>query len=65
TGAIGITSIFHSNLPTDAFTNLFQTILILYPPYLVFILIHHEFVTRRRLSLLKRLRVKRIQTKVG
>ena len=65
TGAIGITSVFHSNLPMDAFMNLFQTIMILYPPYVVFILIHHKFVVRRRLSLLKRLRVKRIETKVG
>jgi hypothetical protein len=44
TGAIGITNLFKSNTPIVAIYNLAGLIFALYPPYLVFAVIHDEYM---------------------
>jgi len=64
TGAIGVAGLFHTNLPIEALIDLSQIVLVLYPPYVLFTVIHHEFVKRRRPELTDRLVMKTIETKV-
>lgn len=54
----------HANLPIEALIDLFQIVLVLYPPYVLFTVTHHEFVKQRRPELTDRLIVKTIETKV-
>jgi len=64
TGAIGVASLFHTNLPVEALIDLAQIILVLYPPYVSFTVIHHEFIKHQKSKLIDRLVTKRIETKL-
>ncbi len=64
TGAIGVSSLFHTSLPSDAILDLLEIVTVLYPPYILFAVFHHEFVKRKKLSLTRKLAIKRIETKV-
>ena len=64
TGAIGVSTLFHTSLPSDAILDLIEIVTILYQPYILFAVFHHEFVKRKKLSLTGKLAIKRIETKV-
>jgi hypothetical protein len=64
-GAIGVAGLFHASLPADALIDLLEIVTVLYPPYVVFTVIHHEFVRRRSSVLRRRLVTKRIETRVS
>jgi hypothetical protein len=63
-GAIGVAGLFHASLPSDALIDLLEIVTVLYPPYVVFTVIHHEFVKRRSSILRRKLVSKRIETRV-
>jgi hypothetical protein len=64
TGAIGITSLFHTSLPLDALIDLVEIVMVLYPPYVLFTVLQHEFVMRRKGALSKELAAKQVETKI-
>jgi hypothetical protein len=64
TGAVGITSLFNRNLPFDAMSELVQIIMILYPPYIFFAIIHSEYLRKRSPALLKKLHLPTITSKI-
>jgi hypothetical protein len=64
TGAIGVSGLFHASIPVDAMMDLLEIVMILYPPYVLFTLLHHEFVVRKNSVLTRKLGAKRIETKV-
>lgn len=61
TGAVGISSLFHLSSPLDALTELFEIIMVLYPPYVFFVIFHQEYIKRRIAFLSKRLLLKKIE----
>ena len=65
TGAIGVFGLFHTNLPMDALTDLLEIVMVLYPSYVFFAVLHHEFIARRSLVLSEKLQLKRVQTTVS
>jgi len=46
-GAIGITNLFHNNTPIGAIYSIAGLIFALYPPYLIFAVIHDEYMRPR------------------
>ncbi len=62
--AIGITGLFHLNSPLDALLDLVEIATVLYPPYLCFVIVHHEFIEKRSAVLSEKLPIKRIETKL-
>jgi hypothetical protein len=64
TGAVGITALFHRSLPFDAVSDLVQIIMVLYPPYILFAIIHNEFLRRRSVALVEKLHLPTIATKI-
>jgi hypothetical protein len=46
-GAIGITNLFHNNTPIGAIYSIAGLIFALYPPYLIFAVIHNEYTRPR------------------
>jgi len=64
TGAIGVSTLFHRTIVMDALLDLLGSFMVLYPPYVVFSLVHHEYLTRRFGDLLEILPFDRIETKV-
>jgi hypothetical protein len=64
TGAIGVSALFHTSLPSDALLDLLEIVAILYPPYVLFTVVHNEFVKRKKLNLARKLALKRIRTRV-
>lgn len=64
TGAIGVSSLFHHSLPLDALIDLVEIFMVLYPPYVVFVIFHHKFVRRRFAALSEKLRMRAIETEV-
>lgn len=60
-GAIGISSLFHLNSPLYALTELFEIVMVLYPPYVFFVIFHQEFIKSRIASLSEKLLLKRIE----
>ncbi len=64
TGAVGITSLFHRSLPFDALSDVVQIIMVLYPPYIFFAIIHNEFLRKRSVALLEKLRLATIATRL-
>jgi hypothetical protein len=65
TGAIGVFGLFHTSLPMDALIDLIEIVMILYPSYVFFAVIHHEFIARRSHILSARLQLRRIQTTIS
>ena len=65
TGAIGVTSLFHLSSPIDALADLLEIVMVLYPPYVLFAIFHHEFTTRRSSILSGKLLLRRIETNIG
>jgi hypothetical protein len=63
TAAIGISNLFHTNTTLEALIDISQIVLVLYPPYALYTIIHHEFIARRRTALLKELAARTIETK--
>lgn len=61
TGAVGVSSLFHLSSPLDAVTEVFEIVMVLYPPYVFFVIFHQEYVKRRIASLSGRLLLKRIE----
>jgi hypothetical protein len=65
TGAIGVFGLFHTSLPMDALIDLIEIVMILYPSYIFFAVLHHEFIARRSLILSSKLQLRRIQTTIS
>lgn len=64
TGAIGTFTIFHRTHPIDALIDLVGTLMVLYPPYVLCVIFHHQFVRSRFIDLSQRLPFDRLETKV-
>ena len=64
TGIFGISGLFQTNLPIDALIDLLEIVMVLYPSYVFFAVLHHEFVARRSRVISEKLQLKRIQTTV-
>jgi len=64
TGAIGVSGLFHTSLPLDAFTDLLEIVMVLYPSYVFFAFLHHEFVIKRSSALSGNFATRSIETKV-
>ncbi|MFH0847967.1 MAG: hypothetical protein V1857_00505 [archaeon] len=64
TGAIGTVNIFHRTFFMDALIDLLGILMVLYPPYLLFVLAHHEFVRRRGADLSKTLPLEFVETRM-
>lgn len=47
TGAVGVSALFHASFSLDAFITLVQIFMVLYPPYVLFVALHHAFVRKR------------------
>ncbi len=54
-GAIGIYSLFQRSSPTDALLFLVLMVMVLYPPYVLFAVIHDKFLDRRKARLFENL----------
>jgi len=65
TGAIGVFGLFHTHLPMDALTDLLEIVMVLYPSYVFFAVLHHEFIARRSLVLSEKLQLNRVQTTIS
>jgi hypothetical protein len=63
-GAVGITALFHRSLPLDALSDLVQIVMVLYPPYIFFAIIHNEFLRSRSLALLEKFHLATITTQL-
>jgi len=63
-GVIGITSICFRCSVEDAVVNLLEIVMILYSPFVLFVVIHEYFVERRRDILSKRLSLREIETRL-
>jgi len=64
TGSIGVSTLFRRINPTDALIDLLGSFMVLYPPYVVFSILHHEYLRRRFPDLSEILPFDRIETKV-
>ena len=64
TGAIGVSTLFHRTYFMDAVIDLLGGFMVLYPPYVLFVILHHEYVRRRFTDLSRRLPFEAIETKV-
>jgi hypothetical protein len=64
TGAVGVSGLFHTNLPMDALIDLLEIVMVLYPSYVFFAVLHHEFIARRALVLSEKLQLRKVQTTV-
>lgn len=64
TGAISVFTMFHRTSSIDALIDLVGALMILYPPYVFFVVSHHEFVRRRFTDLSKRLPFERLEIEV-
>lgn len=64
TGVVGITTLFQYDTATGVLVDLLGISMILYPPYVIFALVHHEYFRRRGIGLLQRLSLKKIETKI-
>lgn len=64
TGAVGVFTMFHRAYFSDALTDLVGTLMVLYPPYLLFVIFHHEFVKRRFTDFSQRLPFEKLETKI-
>jgi hypothetical protein len=64
TAAISVFTMFHRAYPIDALIDLVGSLMILYPPYVLFVIFHHEFVNRRFTDLSRRLPFERLEIEV-
>jgi len=64
TGGVGVFTMFHRAYFMDAFIDLVGTLMVLYPPYLLFVIFHHEFVRKRFVDLSQRLPFDKLEVKV-
>ena len=64
TGGVGVFALFHRAYFLDALIDLVGTLMVLYPPYLIFVIFHHEFVRRRFVDFSQRLPFDKLETKV-
>jgi hypothetical protein len=64
TGVVGITALFQHDTLIGALTDLLGISMVLYPPYVIFAFIHHEFFRRRAAAMQEKLQLKRIETNV-
>jgi len=62
TGVIGAATLFRDVTITKALMDLTGMVMILYPPYVFFAIIHHEFVRRKASTLLRQLQVTKVET---
>ncbi len=63
-GAVGITGLFRVNTPTDAVWSIVEIAVTLYPPYLVFAVIHDEYTRGRLRRLLDSLHLKWLEARL-
>ena len=64
TGAIGILLLFRRAYVLDAVVDLIGVLMVLYPPYLLFVLAHHEFILERGATILKTLLFDTVETRL-
>ncbi len=64
TGAIGILLLFRRAYVLDAVVDLIGVLMILYPPYLLFVLAHHEFILEQGATILKTLLFDTVETRL-
>lgn len=63
-GAIGIYSLLQRSSPTDALLLVTLIVMVLYPPYVAFAVLHHRFLSRRSTALFERFLLKSVEIKV-
>lgn len=64
TGAVGVFTMFHRAYFMDALIDLVGTLMVLYPPYVLFVIFHHEFVRRRFIDFSQRLSFDKLEIRV-
>jgi hypothetical protein len=64
TGGIGAFGIFHRAYLIDALLDLVGALMVLYPPYVLFVIFHHHFVKSQFIGLSRRLPLDRLETRV-
>jgi len=64
TGAVGVFTMFHRAYSMDGLIDLVGALMVLYPPYVLFVIFHHEFVRRRFTDFSQRLPFDKLETKV-
>ena len=64
TGAIGTFTLFHRTQPIDALIDLLGTLMVLYPPYVLCVIFHHQFIKSRFIDLSQRLPFDRLETRI-
>jgi len=64
-GAVGIYSLFQRTSPTDALLLVTLIVMVLYPPYVVFAVLHHRFLSRRNAALFEEFLFKKVEIRVA
>ena len=62
-GSVGIATLFQHTDLVGALSDLLGITMILYPPYVLLIVIHHEFIKRKRVAFVGNLPLKRLETR--
>ena len=62
-GAIGVYSLFEAGSPAAAVASVVEIVMVLYPPYVLFAVIHHKFVRRHKTTLLDKLQAGNVEVK--
>ncbi len=63
-GVIGVYSLFQRSAPMDALVLVALVVMVLYPPYVVFAVIHHRFLSSRSAALFDALLLESVEVKV-
>jgi len=63
-GALGIYSLFQRSSPVDALLFLGLMVMVLYPPYVLFAVIHDKFLSQRKVRLFENLPFGRVEVQV-
>jgi hypothetical protein len=61
TGGIGVSHLFHANFSLASLITLLQISMVLYPPYILFVAFHHNFIRKRYVTLSERLMLKSME----
>ena len=62
TGVISVASLFWNRTITEALAGVIGIVMASYPPYVFFVVIHHEFVRSNTSTLLNRLSIAKVET---
>jgi len=62
-GAVGVYGLFEAGSPADAVASVVEIAMVLYPPYVLFAVIHHNFVMKHKTTLSDNLQVGNVEVK--